>query len=140
MPRSYVLVGPRRLELREYQDPPLGPRDVHLRSVMSGISHGTEMEIYRGTAPYNRHFDVLHRLFVPNEEDGFREVHLGYEMVSRVVELGNQVSSVSVGQLVRTATPHQPTTIINMDRYPMLIKSFDNQLLRFLPEHMFLPP
>lgn len=117
MPQAYVLVEPRKLELREYKDGPLGPRDVRLASVLSGISHGTEMNLYRGTAPFaEKHFDREHRLFMPNEEMGFREMRLGYELVSRVVEVGAQVSSVAVGDLVHSATNHKPTTIVNLDQ------------------------
>lgn len=116
MPQAYVLVAPRCLALREYEEPPLGPRDVRLQSLLSGISHGTEMNLYRGTAPFaEKHFDGEHRLFMPNEEMGFREMRLGYELVSRVVEVGREVSEVRVGDLVHTATPHRPTTVVNMD-------------------------
>ena len=127
MPQAYTLVAPRTLEPREYEDPPLGPRDVRLKSVLSGISHGTELNLYRGTAPFaEKHFDGEHRLFMPNEEIGFRPMRLGYEMVSRVVEVGAEVSGIKVGDLVHTATNHQPTTIVNMDQdakaaIPMLV-------------------
>lgn len=127
MPQAYTLVAPRTLELRDYEDPPLGPRDVRLKSVLSGISHGTELNLYRGTAPFaDKHFDREHRLFMPNEEKGFRPMRLGYEMVSRVVEVGSEVSEVKVGDLVHTATNHQPSTTVNMDRdaaaeIPMLV-------------------
>ena len=55
MPHAYILTAPRTLEWREYEDPPLGPRDVRLQSLISGISHGTEMNLYLGFSPfYNR--------------------------------------------------------------------------------------
>lgn len=116
MPERYMLVAPRTFALRSYDDPPLGPRDVRLKSVLSGISHGTELNLYRGTSPFaEKHFDGEHRLFVPNEESGFRESGLGYELVSRVVETGSAVDEVKVGDLVHTATRHQPITVINLD-------------------------
>lgn len=116
MPARYVLVAPRTLALRSYEDPPLGPRDVRLQSVLSGISHGTEMNLYRGTSPFaEKHFDGDHRLFMPNEQAGFRESGLGYELVSRVVEVGSAVQEIHVGDLVHTATRHQPTTVVNLD-------------------------
>lgn len=116
MPSAFSLVGPRQLELSEYDDPPLGPRDVLIEGVLSGISHGTEMNLYRGTAPFaEKHFDGEHRLFMPNEEPGFRQMRLGYEMVGRVVEVGREVSDVKAGDLVHTATPHRPTTVVDMD-------------------------
>jgi 2-desacetyl-2-hydroxyethyl bacteriochlorophyllide A dehydrogenase len=117
MPEAYYLTGPRALERRAYDDPPLGPRDVRLQSIMSGISHGTELNLYRGTAPFaEKYFDGEHRLFRPHAEPGFKPTRLGYEMVSRVVEVGAGVTSVRVGDLVHTATPHQPSTTINIDQ------------------------
>ena len=116
MPYAYHLVGPRSLEMHEYEDLPLGPCDVRLRSVISGISHGTELNLYRGTAPFaEKHFDGEHRLFMPNETPGFQPLKLGYEMVSRVVETGRDVSEVQVGDLVHSPTNHQPTTVVNME-------------------------
>lgn len=116
MPERYMLIAPRTFALRSYEDPPLGPRDVRLKSVLSGISHGTELNLYRGTSPFaTKHFDGEHRLFMPNEEEGFRETGLGYELVSRVVEVGSEVHEVKVGDLVHTATRHQPTTVVNLD-------------------------
>ena len=117
MPYAYTLVGPKELEPREYQDPPLGPRDVRLQGIISGISHGTEMNLYRGIAPFAvKHFDGEHRLFMPNEEPGFREMYLGYELVARVVEVGSQVQEVHVGDIVHVPKPHKPTQVVNMDQ------------------------
>ncbi len=117
MPNAYVLVGPRTLELREYELPPLGPRDVRLCSLVSGISHGTELNLWRGTAPFSeKRFDGERRLFVPTGERAWLPVQLGYELVSRVTEVGAEVREVSVGDLVHSATAHQPETVVNMDR------------------------
>lgn len=116
MPVAYVLTGPRTLESREYDLPPVGPRDVRLRSALSGISHGTELNLYRGTSPFEAlRFDREHRLFVPVEGGAPAPRRLGYEMVSRVVEVGRDVDEVRVGDLVHTATNHQPETVVNMD-------------------------
>ncbi len=92
MPAAYYLVAPRTFELREYEEPPLGPREARLQSVLSGISHGTELNLYRGSAPFaDKYFDREHRLFMPNPTPGFRPLILGYEMVSQVVEVGRYV-------------------------------------------------
>ena len=42
MPRALVLEGPRLLRLRDEDTPDLGPRDVRVRALMSGVSLGTE--------------------------------------------------------------------------------------------------
>lgn len=63
MPQAYTLTGPCQFELRECELPDLGPHDVCLQSMISGISHGTELNLYRGRAPFaSKHFDEAHRL------------------------------------------------------------------------------
>ena len=49
---------------RRLPDP--GPDDVVVKTLFSGISHGTEMNVYRGLAPqWSKRFDRDLRLFVP---------------------------------------------------------------------------
>jgi len=50
MPKEVLFVGPRQVELGEYVDPPLGPRDVKVENLYSGISHGIQRSHYRGEA------------------------------------------------------------------------------------------
>jgi threonine dehydrogenase-like Zn-dependent dehydrogenase len=52
VPRILILDGPRRLRLVEHPTRPLQPREVRLRSRLSGISHGTELNLYRGTSAF----------------------------------------------------------------------------------------
>ncbi len=116
MPKALRLVAPKTLAYRDYDVPPLGPRDVRLHSVLSGISHGTELNLYRGTSPFaEKQFDRDKRMFVSRQDPGFVPSGLGYELISRVVEVGSAVDKVSVGDLVHTATSHQPETVVNMD-------------------------
>jgi len=118
MPTRFCVTGPRTLEYRQYTLPPLGPRDVRLQAVLSGISHGTELNLYRGTSPFaTKQFDRQHRLFVERPDTANAPQGLGYEMVSRVMEVGAEVDEVAVGDLVHTATNHQPETIINLDDF-----------------------
>jgi hypothetical protein len=52
MPTELVFLGPRSASFREFEGPAqLGPREIHVRMLFSGISHGTEMNVYRGTCP-----------------------------------------------------------------------------------------
>lgn len=116
MPQAYTLTGPRQFELRAYELPDLGPHDVRLQSLISGISHGTELNLYRGGSPFaSKHFDGAHRLFMPNDQQEHPVGRLGYEMVSRVVEVGSAVTSMHAGDLVHSATNHQPMTIVNLE-------------------------
>ena len=60
MPRTLVLAGPRQLELSDHPSRALGPGEVRLRSRLSGISHGTELSLYRGTSAFaDKVFDYV---------------------------------------------------------------------------------
>jgi 2-desacetyl-2-hydroxyethyl bacteriochlorophyllide A dehydrogenase len=104
--RKLLFSGPRQLEFTDHPDEPLAPLSIRLRSLFSGISHGTEMNFYRGTAPHFTHridgglFQKLER-----EKSPYPIWH-GYETVGEVVEAGREVTDFKVGDIVWAGTPH----------------------------------
>ena len=52
MGRVVTFEAPRKVGIAEYEDSPLKPREVRLRTIYSGISAGTELTAYRGSNPY----------------------------------------------------------------------------------------
>lgn len=117
MAEVLTVEGPRRLGRRPVDhERALAPGEVRLRSVLSGISHGTELNLYRGTSPFDdRMFDTELRAFVASDgSDASYPIELGYEMVSEVVEAGPGVEGVTAGDLVHTGTPHQDWTIADL--------------------------
>jgi 2-desacetyl-2-hydroxyethyl bacteriochlorophyllide A dehydrogenase len=117
MPRTLVLDGPRRLRLHEQPSRPLRPGEVRLRARLSGVSHGTELSLYRGTSAFNdKVFDRGLRAFVTPHAGSVSAypVTLGYEMLSEVVEAAPDVTAVRVGDLVHTGTPHQEETVLDV--------------------------
>ncbi len=117
MPRTLVLDGPRHLRLSEQPSRALRPGEVRLRARLSGISHGTELSLYRGTSAFtDRVFDRGLRAFVAPHAGSVAAypVTLGYEMISEVVEVAPDVTEVKVGDLVHTGTPHQQETILDV--------------------------
>src|SRR3569832_1652200 len=129
MPRTLVLDGPRRLRLAEQPSRPLGPGEVRLRSLLSGISHGTELSLYRGTSAFtDKVFDKGLRAFVepPAGSASTYPVTLGYEMVSEVDEVAPDVTDVRPGYLVHTVSPLQEETVLNVasslqSTYPLVV-------------------
>jgi 2-desacetyl-2-hydroxyethyl bacteriochlorophyllide A dehydrogenase len=116
--RVLVLDGPRQLRLAEQPERPLQPGEIRLKGVMSGISHGTELSLYRGTSAFtDRVFDRGLRAFVEPQAGSAKTypVTLGYEMLSEVVEAAPEVTEVGVGDLVHTGTPHQEETVLDID-------------------------
>ena len=103
-----VLTGPRQIEVREVMVSAPGPDEVQIATFFSGISAGTEMNVYRGRAPqWQLRLDPSTRLFTHLEKpDWSYPLTYGYANVGRVVETGEGVTSPSIGDLVFTYSPH----------------------------------
>ncbi len=111
MPTELVLTGPGRLEFVEYGDEPLVATEVRARALMSAISHGTEISLFRGTSPFhNKAFDPERRLFTEVAPDQAYPARLGYEWVGRVSEVGDSVRAYQPGDLVHLPSPHRQTS------------------------------
>ncbi|MCC3372322.1 zinc-binding alcohol dehydrogenase [Cohnella sp. REN36] len=121
--KIFEYTAPKTLIVKEIQDiGEIGEQDVRIETIISGISHGTEMNIYRGVAPFfNRKFDPATRLFVPA---GQTEVwtypvkssdpgvwYMGYANVGKITEIGRQVKNLQPGDIVYSHSPHQSQVI-----------------------------
>jgi threonine dehydrogenase-like Zn-dependent dehydrogenase len=122
--RILVIAGPRQLDVLARRLPDPGPDDVLVQTLSSGISHGTEMNVYRGLAPqWTKRYDRALRLFLPADakapplpERGYwtaADDHWGYPLaygyanVGRVVAIGSAVDRLREGDLVYAYQPHQ---------------------------------
>jgi 2-desacetyl-2-hydroxyethyl bacteriochlorophyllide A dehydrogenase len=140
VPRALVLEGSRQLRLVEQRSAPLLAGEVRLRSRLSGISHGTELSLYRGTSAFtDKVFDRGLRAFVTPHAGSASAypVTLGYEMVSEVVEVAPDVTAVKIGELVHTGTPHQEETVLDVAEslqatYPLVVLPTNERLERAL--------
>ena len=104
--RKLLITGPRQVSIVEEPNETLTDNAIRIRSIYNGISHGTEMNFYRGTAPN----------FANNIEDGlFRKksqaeseypVWHGYETVGEVIEAGREVTNFKVGDIVWSGSGH----------------------------------
>lgn len=116
MPTELIFVGPRQISFRDYDLPDkLSPREVRVRTRFSGISHGTEMNIYRGTAPYF-HKSLEEGLFSDGPAAWTYPMPYGYEEVGEVVETGSEVTEVKEGDLIASAYHHREEAILDVDR------------------------
>jgi len=120
-----VITGPRVLDELSRPLPAPGPGEVLVETLYSGISHGTEMNVYRGVAPqWTKTYDRSLRLFLPVDGQGGEEppargywtaadTHWGYPLaygyanVGRVVARGAGVGDLGEGDLVYAYQPHQ---------------------------------
>ncbi len=121
MPHELQLTGPRQIALVPYEERPLQPDEIRARAVLSGISHGTELNLYRGTAPFHKQrFDPDLRLFLPAEEGALHPASLGYEWVGRVTEVGAEVSGFAVGDLIHLPLGHRTTHTVRPAEQTMI--------------------
>jgi len=122
MPRELVSLGPRRLGFREYEEREIDPREIKVKTLYSGISHGTEMSIYRGTAPQFHKFINAYSLFQEGEPSYKYPMCYGYEEVGEVIQVGSDVKEFKVGDIVASAYGHRETGVLNVDRAVYLNK------------------
>ena len=107
--------GPREVGIREYEERPLQPYEVRLRTLYSGISAGTELTAYRGSNPYlTKRWEVDRRLFL---DGGVSLQHpiegWGYEEVGEVAEVGSEVTRVTPGEVIYGTWGHKSTTVVD---------------------------
>jgi 2-desacetyl-2-hydroxyethyl bacteriochlorophyllide A dehydrogenase len=107
--------APGHVEIVDGEAVSLGPRQVRVQTLFSGISAGTELTMYRGSNPYlSKRWDEARRFFVPEEHslqypvDGW-----GYEEVGRVVDLGPEVTHVARGDVIWGAWGHRTSTALD---------------------------
>jgi threonine dehydrogenase-like Zn-dependent dehydrogenase len=110
MPSELLLAAPREIRLGSYEEPPLGADQIRAEAIASGISHGTELALYRGVSAFaGRSFDPDLRLFVDDAPEDPYPMRLGYEWVGRVSQTGANVRGAAVGDIVQVALPHRET-------------------------------
>lgn len=110
-----VFTQPRTVGFESYENPPLRPHEVRLRTLYSGISAGTELTAYRGSNPYlHKQWDSTRKLFVSAEQPAltYPVSGWGYEEVGEVVELGSEVQTVSIGDIIFGVWGHRSHHIV----------------------------
>jgi len=100
--RALWFAAPRKAEFRPEIIPPPGPGQVRVRTIVSAISYGTEMLVYRGEVPP----DTVLDLPTLAGRYGF-PIKYGYATVGRVFDVGAGVADFSPGDLVFVHHPHQ---------------------------------
>jgi 2-desacetyl-2-hydroxyethyl bacteriochlorophyllide A dehydrogenase len=119
MGKSITFSGPRSVEILSTVDVPLGPREVRVHTLYSGISAGTELTAYRGSNPYlAKRWDEERRLFVEAGEAtlAYPIEGWGYEEGGRVVEVGSEVSRIGVGDVIYGAWGHRSHAVLDEDQ------------------------
>jgi 2-desacetyl-2-hydroxyethyl bacteriochlorophyllide A dehydrogenase len=102
--QALYFLGPGEVEVREEPVPEPGPEQVLVKSLVSGISPGTEMLIYRDQFPAEVTIDAS----IPSLAGTFHyPLKYGYATVGQVVTSGSQVPEEWSGRLVFVFHPHE---------------------------------
>ncbi|MGJ3237744.1 MAG: zinc-binding dehydrogenase [Anaerolineae bacterium] len=110
MLKELLLTDAYTLTFSDYDEPALAPNEVRAQAILSAISHGTEINLYRGTSPFHdKRFDPEKRLFVADEQGQAYPISLGYEWVGEVIEVGAEVQGYAIGDIVHLPKPHRAT-------------------------------
>lgn len=103
MPTTLVLAAPGEVAFETTPDAPLGPAEVRIRTLYTGISAGTELAQYRGTSPHlHKQWDPARRLFLPSDQPAlaYPVRTWGYEESGEVIEVGAEVTDIPLGTRV----------------------------------------
>ena len=102
--RSVWFTSPKTVEVRSTTADTPGEGQVRIKALFSGISHGTEMLIYRGECPKNLSLDSA---LTTLQGDFNFPINYGYASVGRITDAGTDVDGFAVGDLVFAFNPHQ---------------------------------
>jgi 2-desacetyl-2-hydroxyethyl bacteriochlorophyllide A dehydrogenase len=120
VPDELLIIEPRSIALAAYGEDPLARNQVRAEAMVSGISHGTELALYRGVSPFDgKRFDPELRLFVEEAQALRYPMRVGYEWVGRIREAGDDVVGLAVGDLVHVALPHRETQTVTIEESPV---------------------
>ena len=133
-----VYEAPKTMHHEIVEDFPLGPQDLRVKTLYTGISHGTEMGVYRNLVPqFSKTNDPERHLLLPVEKSKAWSYPLrscdpdswglGYSNVGRVVEKGPQVKGFEIGEIVYSASPHQTQIVKNASEFIKLPADIDLQ-------------
>jgi len=121
--RQLVFAQPMKVS---YIDVPLrdpGPGEVLARTVLSGISHGTELSSFLGVSPFVQKTLTPERAFRPRQADDppFYPFHwAGYDAVGLVERVGEGVTGYRPGDRVWRQVPHQTAFLFHQDAHDAL--------------------
>ena len=113
MGHAVIFPAPREVDLTTYPERDLGPNEVRLKTLYSGISAGTELTAYRGTNPYlSKAWDADRRLFVGEQGAwSYPMAGFAYEEVGEVAEVGTAVTQLGPGEVVWGVWGHRSTHV-----------------------------
>lgn len=111
MPKQALFISLEEMVWGEYEDPPLEPDQILIRSELSSAKHGTDTAFLKGYGAKRGRYDRDKKLFIKPEpqpkqakkKDRPKGSGVGNMTVGTVVDAGPEVQGIAVGD--RVATP-----------------------------------
>lgn len=123
MPRELIATAPRTPVLREYEDSPLGPTQIRIRTELASPKHGTELVGYRNDPVASRPYNSAWGATLPQPPEvalqGFPR-RLGNMAVGTVSEVGAAVTRFRVGDRVFGHFPIRETQTVEEENVDLL--------------------
>ena len=135
MLKELIAIAPRRPMLREYQESPLQPNQIRIRSLLSCPKHGTELGLYRGiSASSIKHYDPKLKLFLSGADEGYAgfPLHLGDMTVGQVTEVGAKVRKFHIGDKVFGYLPIRETHAISEEHIHCVPEGMNHHAVVYL--------
>lgn len=125
--QTLTFIAPRRIELIEHELPPPGAGEVLVQTLVSAISPGTEMLIYRGQCPTlsDEHDRFSSQLTYPTA--------YGYACVGKIIETGQRVNPELENRLVFAFQPHTSYFVTHHSSLITLPENMSIENACFLP-------
>lgn len=118
MTRQIVVTAPRQVSIIDGPDPALKPQAIRVAAHYMGISAGTELNTYRGGVNWHTGRDENRLFYADSSKYEWKyPATLGYATIGRVIEIGEQVKDVRLGQMVFTTAGHCTPAVAGPDRY-----------------------
>lgn len=133
MPLELIADRPGHPIWREYEEPPLGPTDVHLSSLFSSVKHGTELRVFRGdSADHSDQWDEhlgLHRRGEPAKDEF--PMRLGNMALGQVMQVGECVTKLKTGDRVFGHLPIRETHTVGLSQLKIAPDGVSPQALMY---------
>lgn len=95
----------------------LGQNDILIKTLMSSISHATELGVIRGTTPtFRKKWNDEYRLYTKGKPTKKYPSSLGYENVGEVISVGKEVREYKKGDIVWTDSSHQEMVVVDVEK------------------------
>lgn len=128
--QSVLFDAPSSAIVREEELSPPGAGEVLVESILSAVSPGTEMLVYRGQAPREMAVDAT--IAALGGSFGF-PIKFGYAAVGRVIARGSGVDGGWMGRLVFAFNPHESHFVAPIEDLHPLPEGVEPEAAVFLP-------